>query len=303
MTFSVTILGSGSAIPIANRHLSAQILNVNERLFLIDCGEGTQLQLRKYNIKFQRINNIFISHLHGDHYFGLICLLNTMHLLGRTNELHLYAFSELKQIIDIQLKASNTKLSYPLIFHSLKCDVSKIIFEDDRLSVKTIILNHGIPDCGFLFKEKKHERNIKKDVLNEINIPFTEFSKIKNGEDYIDDNGKVYKNAVLTIEPPKPRSYAYCSDTKYFEPIVEQIKNVDLLYHEATFMEDKKINAEQRFHSTAKQSAEIAKKANANKLVIGHFSARYKDLNLLLKEAKSIFSNTFLAEDGKKFDI
>jgi ribonuclease Z len=303
MTFSVTILGSGSAMPIANRHLSAQILNVNEHLFLIDCGEGTQLQLRKYHIKFQRINNIFISHLHGDHYFGLICLLTTMHLLGRTNELHLYAFPELKQIIDIQLKASNTKLSYPLIFHLLKCDISEIIFEDDRLFVETIILNHGIPDCGFLFREKKHERNMKKNVLNKLNIPFTEFGKIKKGEDYTDDNGRLYKNADITIEPPKPRSYAYCSDTKYFEPVVEQIKDVDLLYHEATFMEEKKTVAAQRFHSTAKQAGKIAKKANVRKLIIGHFSARYKDLNLLLEEAKKVFSNTFLAEDGKIFDI
>jgi ribonuclease Z len=226
-----------------------------------------------------------------------------MHLLGRTNELHLYAFPELKQIIDIQLKASNTKLSYPLIFHLLKCDISEIIFEDDRLFVETIILNHGIPDCGFLFREKKHERNMKKNVLNKLNIPFTEFGKIKKGEDYTDDNGRLYKNADITIEPPKPRSYAYCSDTKYFEPVVEQIKDVDLLYHEATFMEEKKTVAAQRFHSTAKQAGKIAKKANVRKLIIGHFSARYKDLNLLLEEAKKVFSNTFLAEDGKIFDI
>lgn len=303
MTFSVTILGSSAATFTSNRNPSAQILNIHEHLFLIDCAEGTQIQLKKYHIKFNRINHIFISHLHGDHFFGLIGLIFTFHLLGRKNKLHIYADPKLKEIIDIQLKASNTKLVYPLIFHAINHNISEIIFEDDILTVKTFPLEHHIPTSGFLFKEKQGKRNIRKEILALEKIPYKEFDKIKNGADYINNDGKIYKNEDITLNPPKPRSYAYCSDTKYFEPIIPHIAKADLLYHEATFMKDKAANAAEKFHSTTTDAATIAKKAKVKKLLIGHFSARYDDLKPMLEEAKTIFPNTYLAEEGKTFDI
>ena len=303
MTFSLTILGSNSAIPTIARNPSSQILNINERLFLIDCAEGTQIQLKKARIKSQRINNIFISHLHGDHYYGLIGLLTSLHLFGRTKELNVYANSELENIINIQLEASKTKLCYPVVYHFLNYNEPEIIYEDKQIIIKSFPLNHSIPTCGFLFTKKDRERGIKKEVITELNIPVSEIINIKNGEDYIDDSGKRYENSYLTKEPTPPCSYAYCSDTGYFEDIIPVIKNVDTLYHEATFMEDKIQNATEKLHSTAMQAATIAKKANAGKLIIGHYSARYKDIQPVLSEAKTIFENSYAAEDGKVFDI
>ncbi|MBI9036907.1 MAG: ribonuclease Z [Bacteroidales bacterium] len=303
MTFSVTILGSNSAVPTIARNPSSQLLNINEQLFLIDCAEGTQIQLKKSRIKSQRINNIFISHLHGDHYYGLIGLMTSLHLFGRTKELIIFANSELENIINIQLEASKTKLCYPVVFHSLSYKEPKIIYEDRKIIIKSFALNHSVPTCGFLFTIKNRERGIKKEIITELNIPVSEIINIKNGKDYVDENGKRYKNSYLTKEPIPPCSYAYCSDTGYFEDIIPVIKNVDTLYHEATFMEDRIQNANEKLHSTAIQAANIAKKANAGKLIIGHYSARYKDLQPILSEAKSVFENSFAAEDGKVFDI
>ncbi|MCD4745976.1 MAG: ribonuclease Z [Bacteroidales bacterium] len=303
MKFSITILGCNSAIPTLHRNPSAQILNVHESLFLIDCAEGTQIQLLKYKIRLQRINHILISHLHGDHYFGLIGLLSSFHLLGRKNEIHVYAQEALKKILDIQLLASETKLTYPLIFHPINPEVHENIFEDDKLCINTFPVKHSIPTCGFLFKEKQAERNIRKEILSQIKIPYSEFDKIKKGADYISPKGVIYKNADLTLDPPPSRSYAYCTDTCYYEQIIPHIKDVDLLYHEATFMQNKAKSASEKFHSTTKDAATIAKKANVKKLVIGHYSSRYDDLEPLLSEAKNEFPNTYLAEDGKVFEI
>jgi len=303
MRFELTVLGSNSAIPTLERNPSSQVLNINERLFLIDCAEGTQLQLRKFHIKFQKINHIFISHLHGDHYFGLIGLLFSFHLLGREKDLHLYGPEKLLPIIKLQLDASDSKLLFPLKFHSLKEGVQDLIFDDGLISVTSFPLKHSIPTWGFLFKEKKRERNIRKDMLDGLEIPVEEFKKIKNGADFTDKNGKTYLNEDLTTPPPKERSFAYCSDTSYYEEIIDYIQGVDLLYHEATFMEDMAQLAAEKFHVTAKEAASIASKSMAGKLILGHFSARYDDLNPLLREAREVFPESYLGEDGMTFEV
>ena len=257
MTFSLTVLGSNAAIPANNRNLSAHLLNANERFFLIDCGQGTQFQLRKYHISYNRIKHVFISHLHGDHFFGLIGLLNSMHLLGRMEELHLYAPAMLNDIISIQLGASMTILNFPVIFHLLRFDQPDLLFEDGRLIVHSFPLHHTVPTCGFIFREKNPPRKV-----------------------------------------PVARSYAYCSDTGYHEEIIPWISGVGLLYHEATFMQDKAASAADKLHSTAAQAASIAAKAHVKKLLIGHFSARYEDIEPLLAEARVIFKETYPAEEG-----
>ena len=262
MTFSLTVLGSNAAIPANNRNLSAHLLNANERFFLIDCGEGTQFQLRRYHISFQRIKRIFISHLHGDHFFGLIGLLHSMHLLGRKEELHLYAPAPLQSIIEIQMEASETRLIYPLIFHSLQMDQPGLVCEEERISVHSFPLNHRIPTCGFVFREKNPPRKVQ-----------------------------------------VARSYAYCSDTGYSEAIIPFVTGVDLLYHEATFMQDKAAAAREKLHATAIEAATIAARAKVKKLLIGHFSARYEDIAPLLAEARSVFPETFPAEEGEVMAI
>ena len=303
MTFSLTILGSNSAIPTPTRNPSAHLLNVNERLYLIDCAEGTQLQIRKFHIHFQRIQRIFISHLHGDHFFGLIGLLNSLHLLGRKEELHLYGPPLLKEILDLQLEASKTTLNYPLFFYPLAFSGYELIYEDEKVSVHSFPLLHSVPTCGFLFREKIQERKIRKEMLAELKIPVTEMQKVKKGEDYVDEQGKVYKNAEITLNPPSPRSYAYCSDTAYTELILPFIRDCDLLYHETTFMQNMAASAHEKQHSTTIEAATLAKKANVRKLLIGHFSARYDDLQPLLEEARTVFRDTIIAEDGMTLSI
>ena len=303
MTFQLTILGCNSAIPTINRKPTAQLLNVAERFFLIDCGEGTQLQLRKYKIKMQNIHHIFISHLHGDHYFGLIGFISTMHLLGREKELHIYAPSKLKEIIYIQLEASGTELRFPLFFHEFGFYESEHLLESSDLNVFTIPLKHSIPCCGFLFKEKPKKRRIIKDKIDQYHIPVDQLSSIKDGEDYILNDGRVIPNVELTSEPQISRSFAFCSDTAYCESIISQIRGVDMLYHEATYLDELKDRAHKTMHSTAKEAAIIAKKSKVKKLIIGHYSQRYFDLNPLLKEAQSVFKDSFLAIEGEKFSI
>ena len=299
-TFELLILGSSSATPTSTRNPSSQLLNIAERYFLIDCGEGTQMQLRKYKVKFQRINHILISHLHGDHFYGLPGLLSSMHLLGRTNDLHLHGPPELKEIMDVQNKHSQTKLNYAVVFHPTNNNKREIIFEDDILSVETIILNHRISTTGFLFREKKKQMNIQKEKLKEYKIPVEEIHKIKDGADFITSEGKKIPNNEITDGPVRLYSYAYCSDTCYDENVIAQIKDVDCLYHETTFLEDMKDRAKQTFHTTAVQAATVAVKANVKKLLIGHFSARYSDLQPFLDEAKPVFNNTELAVEGSK---
>lgn len=303
LPFEVTVLGSSSATPTATRHPTAQVLNIHERFFLLDCGEGTQIQLRRFKFKIQRIDHIFISHLHGDHYLGLPGLLGTMHLLGREKELHLYSPPGLKEIIDTNHYYSKTFLNYELKFHVLEDNFRGRIFEDGKITVETIPMNHRVPCFGFLFREKEHLRNIIREKIEEYQIPVQQIPSIKKGEDYISSDGKRIPNSELTLAPPSPRAYAYCSDTLYNESFIEQIKYVNLLYHEATFASDMADRAIETHHSTAKQAGAIAQKANVKQLLIGHYSARYKELDVLLKEAKEIFGNTLLAHEGETYKV
>ncbi|MBL0103512.1 MAG: ribonuclease Z [Bacteroidetes bacterium] len=303
MVFDVSILGSSSATPIYQRHPTAQVINIHERFFLVDCGEGTLIQMNRYKIKFHRINHIFISHLHGDHYLGLLGLLSTMHLQGRTVDMHIYGPADLKEIIDIQLKYSETKLRYPIVFHEIDPKNAAVLYEDDDLEVKSIILNHRIPCTGFLFNEKPKLRKLIKENLLRFSIPVSAYPDLKAGKDFVAENGRTIANSELTTDPRLPRSYAFCSDTKYDERLLPIIQGIDLLYHEATFLSDKADRAEETFHSTAAQAATIALKGEVKRLIIGHFSARYKNLYPLLEEAKTVFENTSLAMEGDVFSI
>jgi len=303
MSFKLTILGCNSAVPSLEKHPTAQLLNANERFFLIDCGEGTQVRLRKYQLNPQRINHVFISHLHGDHYFGLIGLINSMHLLGRSKDLHIYAHNELKAIIDLQLSASNTELNYPLFFHPISESIEQILYEDEEISISSIILNHTIKCSGFLFKEKNKKRKIIKKIIEQYNIPFDKYNGIREGADWIADSGKIIQNKEITIENTPAHSYAFCTDTIYNESLIEKIKGTDLLYHEATFKMDLAERAKETGHSTTYEAATIAMKSKVRNLLIGHFSQRYRDLDELLVESKSIFNNTHLAESGLVIDF
>lgn len=300
-SFELLILGSSAATPTSSRNPTSQLLNIAERFFLIDCGEGTQMQLRKYKARFSSINHIFISHLHGDHFLGLPGFLASLHLLGRQKELTVYGPKELEEIIEVIHKYSETQLNYKLNFVHTNSKQKQLIFEDEKVEVYSIPLKHRIATTGFLFQEKPLPRNIDKFKLQKHNVSFAEIHKLKKGLDAVDNNGNIIKNEQLTIPGPDTRSYAFCSDTKFFEELSNQIKDVDLLYHESTFLEEKKDRAAQTFHSTAAQAATLAKLANAKKLLIGHFSARYDNLDLFLEEASPIFSNTHLAKEGTVF--
>lgn len=301
--FEIIVLGSSSATPAYSRNPSAQLLNINDKFYLIDCGEATQNQLNKFKLKSSRIDYIFISHLHGDHYLGLVGLLSTMHLNGRSKEIYLFGPPELKDIIDLQLKVSETQLRYEIIFTPTHTDYTELIFENSDVTVETIILNHRIPNTGFLIKEKRRKRKINTEKIEVYDIPLEYIPLLKNGIDYSDKHGNTIPNAELTLDPPRPKSFAYCSDTLYNENILEQIDRVDFLYHEATFLHELIERAEETFHTTAKQAGIIAKKANVSQLMIGHFSARYKELDALLSEAQSEFANTVLAIEGERYIV
>lgn len=303
MAFKITILGSSGAVPAYGRMPSAQFLEVENNYFLIDCAEGAQLQLMKYELNMHRIDHIFISHLHGDHYLGLMGLIFTLHLNKRKSDLHIYSHKGLDEIITLQLKYSKSSLNYKIVFHLLTPGKTEIIFENKFVTVETIPLLHKLDCSGFLIREKPKPRRIDKEVLPQ-NLSILQLNKLKWGEDIVDDEGNiVYKNEALTLSPRKSRSYAYCSDTQYFEAIVEQIRDVDVLYHEATFMEEDADKALETRHSTVKQAATIALKAQPVRLLIGHFSARYKDLLPVIDEAKRVFQNTYLALEGETFTI
>ncbi|MBK0379490.1 ribonuclease Z [Mucilaginibacter segetis] len=303
MRFEVTILGSSSATPIFNRNPTAQILNINEKLYLIDCAEGTQQQMLRFDVKASRIDYIFISHLHGDHYLGLVGLLSSLHLNGRKKALKLYGPAPLKEILDLQLKYSETTLQYPLEFIATTADRRAIILDNQDVIIETIPLNHRIPCTGFFIKQKKRLRKIIREKVEEFNIPVAYFTALKKGRDYEAPDGTIYKNESLTLDSEEPKSYAYCSDTLFGEQYFEQIKDVTLLYHEATFLNDMLERAIQTHHTTALQAAQVALSVNAGKLIIGHFSARYKTLVDLLSEAQSVFPATELAIEGKTFII
>lgn len=301
--FDITILGCSSALPAFGRYPSSQLLHMAGRYLLIDCGEGTQMQLRRYSLKFQRIDHIFISHLHGDHYLGLPGLLSSMHLLGRTEPLNIYADQGLAEILDVNNRYSGTTLRYPVHFHSLNFSDPSILFEDDKVKISTLILKHTIPCCGFIFEEKQRPRKLIKEKIEELQVPIAALESLKLGNDYTTPEGTVIPNRELTTDPLPPRKYGYCSDTSYNKDIVPQLKGADLIYHEATFMEDMRYRAEQTMHSTAKDAATIAKEANAKHLLLGHFSARYKNLEPLQDEARSVFPESYLAVEGEKYFV
>lgn len=303
MRFEVTILGSSSATPIYNRNPTSQVLNINERLYLVDCGEGTQQQMLRFDVRGSRIDHIFISHLHGDHYLGLIGFLSSLHLNGRKKALKLFGPLHLKEIIDLQFKYSETVLQYEILFYPTDPKNRQVILDNEDVIVETIPLDHRIECTGFLFKEKKRLRKLIKEELERVGIPVEYYTALKKGADYTDNQGKVYKNDMLTTDSAEPKIYVYCSDTKYDERYFDQIKNADLLYHEATFLHNMLDRANETHHTTALQAAEIAVKTNAKNLLIGHFSARYKMLDELLDEAKSVFPNTGLAIEGKTFFV
>ncbi len=303
MAFTFTILGSSSALPTSKRFTSAYVLNVHERFFLIDCGEGAQMQLRKYKIKLGKINHIFISHIHGDHVFGLFGLISSFNLLGRENNLHIFGPPDLERIIHDYLKDFYINLFFEIIFHPVNCTRSVRIYEDEKIKVNTIPLKHRIPTCGFLFREQPTLPNLKKDMIEKYDIPISKRQGIKEGDGFITETGGIVPNHELVIPAPEPKTFAYCSDTSYNEGILTQIRNVDLLYHEATYGSELQELARESMHSTASEAARLASKASAKKLVIGHFSARYKDLTPLLVEARKVFNNTFIAEDGKTFTV
>jgi len=293
---AVTILGNNSAVPAHNRHPTAQILQTAEQAVLIDCGEGTQMQMKLYKIKKNRINHIFISHLHGDHYFGLIGLLNSFALSNRLHDLHIYAPEKLKSIIDIQMDVSGAGIPFRLFFH--KIEKEGILFEDKKLKVECFEVNHRIECWGFLFREKKNKRKIITSQVKKFKVPKSFYENLQHGEDFIIENKELISNEILTTEVEPAKSYAYCADTAFHEPIAEKIKGVGMVYHESTYLDELSKKAKDRFHSTSKQAAQIAKKAGAKRLLLGHFSSMYDSLEEFKKEACDIFENSEIAEEG-----
>ena len=295
--FELHVLGCGSALPTTRHFPTSQIVNVRDKLFMIDCGEGAQLQFRKSRLKFSRLNHIFISHLHGDHCFGLLGLISTLNLLGRTAELHIHSPKGLEDLMIPMLDFFNRQMTYRVLFHEFGTKEAAVVYEDRSLTVTTNPLRHRMPCCGFLFAEKPGPNHILRDMIDFYQVPVYELNRIKNGADYVTPEGEVIPNARLTRPSAAPRRYAYCSDTIYLPSVTEQIKGVDLLFHEATFAEDAAPRAKETFHTTASQAARIARDAEVKKLLIGHFSARYDDEQVLLDEARAVFPNTQLAKE------
>lgn len=301
--FSVTILGSSSASPTSRRNTSSQLVNFYQRYYLVDCGEGTQIQLRRNRLKMSKINHILISHLHGDHFFGLVGLISSLNLFGRTKELHVYSDPRIKEIIDIQLEISETVLQFEIIYHALNLEEKELIFEDKKLEIYSFPLEHRVPTCGFLFQEKKSFPNIKKTIIKKYKPSIDEINKIRLGEDYILEDGTIIPNDEITNEAPIPRSYAYCSDTKYFENLHQYFKGVELLYAECTFMKDLQEVATNKFHMTTEDSSKLAKESEAQKLMVGHFSARYRDLTEFKEEMETLYPGTILVNDNDTINI
>ena len=303
MIFSTTVLGTASAIPSSKRNPPSQIVHIHSHTFLVDCGEGTQIQMRRNHIRLSKINHIFISHLHADHVLGILGLLSTYALLGRVNSLHIYANERLEELIKYHQEFFNNKFSYEIIFHPLIPDVDGVIFEDDKLFVKAFPLKHSVPSHGFLFAEKKRLRKIDKSKISFYSIPVSKIKEIKEGADFVTEQGQLIRNKDLTFDVPRERSYAYCSDTAYFDKIIQYIKGVDILYHESTFCNEDLKRAYQTQHSTSEQAARIAQKANVGRLLLGHFSTRYKNLDTMLDEALKVFKNTEIAKEKEVYTI
>ena len=299
----LTILGCHSATPRTNTNPTSQVLEIKNHMFLIDCGEGTQVELRRNKVKFSRIKHIFISHLHGDHYFGLIGLVSTFRLLTRETELHIYGPKGIKEVITLQLKLSDSWTNFPLIFHELTSKETELIFEDDKVEVYTIPLKHRIYTNGFLFKEKENERKLNINAVIEANIDKAYYRKLKQGSDVVNEDGILIDNTTVTKDPIAAKSYAYCSDTVYNEAIIPIIEKTTVLYHESTFLDKNENLCERTKHSTARQAGIIAKKANVETLILGHFSTRYNGYDEFKSEAKEEFDNVLLAKDGKSFEF
>ncbi|MFM2293012.1 MAG: hypothetical protein RIS29_2825 [Bacteroidota bacterium] len=300
---TLSILGCGSALPTHRNFPTSQILEMRDKQFMIDCGEGTQIRLRQMGLKTNRLGHIFISHLHGDHCFGLIGLISTFGMMNRTAELHIHAQADLEKLLQPQLDYFCDGLSFKVIFHHINPRKHELIYEDRSVSVYSIPLKHRVPCCGFLFEEKPKDRHIKRDMIDFYKIPTWRIPKIKQGEDFVTEDGEIVPNHRLTTASEKPIRFAYCSDTAYSEKIIPIIEGVDCLYHEATFMDDELLRSKQTEHSTAKQAATIALKAKVKKLIIGHFSARYINQKAIQEEAKTVFENTILGEDMKVYEI
>jgi ribonuclease Z len=299
----LTILGCYSATPRTLNNTTSQVLEINNHMFLIDCGEGTQVQLRKHKIKFNRIKHIFISHLHGDHFFGLVGLISTFRLLTRETDLHIYGPKGIKEVVVLQMKLADSWTNYKLIFHELTSVKSELIFEDDKVEVHTIPLDHRVYTNGFLFKEREGDRKLDINAVEKANIDIAYYRKLQQGFDVVNEDGITIKNNSITKAGVKPKSYAFCSDTRYNEAIVPIIKNSDVLYHESTFLDKHVHLASKTKHSTAKEAASIAKQAHVGTLLLGHYSTRYDNLNDFKTEAQEVFYNVELSEDGKIFEF
>ena len=299
--FSITILGNNSAVPAHHRHPTAQVLQTADHTFLIDCGEGTQMQMNAYKIRRSKISHVFISHLHGDHYFGLIGLMTSLALNHRSMDLHIFSCEPLREILEKQLQVASAVLPYQVHFHILKRE--EVIFEDDSIQVESFKVDHRIECWGFLFREKKNLRKINPEKVEAYGIPSSFFDRLHSGEDYISEEGRVIANEELTVPATSPRSYAFCADTRYYEPIIEKVKGVDLLYHEATYLQGQEDKAYSRFHATSLQAGMIAKRAEVKKLILGHFSSMYEDLGAFKTEASSVFQNVEIAQEGTCFLI
>jgi ribonuclease Z len=297
----LTILGCNSAVPSFGRNPTAQVLQTQKESFLIDCGEGTQMQMAKYNIRRSKVSRIFISHLHGDHYFGLIGLINSMSLLNRTQDLHLYAPKELEEIIGMQMRVANSQLSFKLFFHPVTEE--GLLVEDNSITIHTFRVQHRIECWGFLFREKKKPRSVNGEKVKVYEIPTRFYEKLQEGENYTTKDGTVILNEELTRPGIRARSYAYCADTVYDESLIDKVRGVDMLYHEATYLSANEDRAKTYFHSTTTQAASIAQKAEVKRLIIGHFSSRYEKLDEFLSEARSVFKDTVLAQEGTCYKI
>ena len=299
----LTILGCNAATPRKNAQTTAQLLEINGQMVLIDCGEGTQIQLRKLGIKFARIQHIFISHLHGDHFYGLIGLISTFRLLGRTADLHVYGPKGIKEVITLQLKLAKSWTDYNLFFHELEEEVATLILDHEKFTVETLPLDHRVYTNGYLFREKEGKRKINSAAVANYGVDVADMGNLKQGKDIQLPNGDWVENQLLTFDPAPPKSYAFCSDTAYKPDLAELVKGVSCLYHEATFLDTHQDLAVKTKHSTAEEAAQIAAKAEVGQLILGHFSSRYPDLNAFIEQAQRHYQNVHLAEDGKGFVI
>lgn len=301
--FKIHILGCGSALPTAKHNPSSQIVEIRGKLFMVDCGEGTQLQIRKSRLNFSKLYAVFISHLHGDHVLGLVGMLSTFGLNGRTAPLNIYAPGEYEELLRMELKMFCSNLDYEIIFHPVDTRKQQVVYEDRSLTVETIPLHHRMPCAGFLFREKPGDRHIRRDMIDFYGVSVSQINNIKAGMDWTNPDGETIANARLTSDPDPQRAYAYCSDTRYMPSLAEKVKGVDLLYHESTYTEEFHDRAEKYLHSTAREAALTARDANVGKLLLGHFSKRFLDEKPLLDEARAVFPNSFLAKEGMVMDV